>query len=129
MNIYTVYRNPNAKSEEDMLVLVPEGFSWWGFFFPLNILWSLSRRSWLFCAISTVLFVIYLTAMADEFPYSQLVNITKLPVQLFLGVFMYDFYRLSLKRRGYHYVDVVSGKNETEAFLNYLNRQSINILS
>jgi hypothetical protein len=122
MNIYTVYRNPNARSEEEILMLVPEGFSWWGFFFPLNIIWSLSHRSWLFFFISLALFIIYLVAMIDPFPHAQYVNITKLPVQLFLGVFMYDFYRLTLRRRGYHYVDVVSGKNDTEALLNYLNK-------
>ena len=122
MNIYTVYRNPNAKSEEDMTMLVPEGFSWWGFFFPLNVLWSLSRRAWLFFFMSFSLFIIYLVAMIAPFQYVEYVNISKLPVQMFLGIFMYDFYRLSLRHRGYHFVDVVSGRNETEALLNYLNK-------
>lgn len=122
MNIYTVYRNPNAKSEEEMVMLVPEGFSWWGFFFPLNVIWALGHRAWLLFFLTFPIFAIYLVALIGEVPYSDFINITKLPVQMFFGVFMYDFYRLSLKRRGYRFVDVVSGKTETEALLNYLNR-------
>ena len=126
MNIYTIYRKPNAKSEEDMLMLVPEGFSWWGLIFPLNILWALYHRSWLFCLLSTALLVFYAYGIQHPLPYEDYINTTKLPLQLFLGAFMYDFHRVSLTRRGYHFVDLVSGRNEEEALRNYLHSKFVN---
>lgn len=115
MKIFTVYRNPDARDEADSVRLVPEEFSWWCFFFPFNIFWGLKHHCWLFALACAAILTGYLYSYISPISISPYINITKLPVQMFLGLFANDFYRFSLRLKGFEFVDIISGKNEDEA--------------
>ncbi len=121
MKIYTVYLKPDGEKTLQTAVLVPEGFSWLALVFPLNIISSIITRNWAFLML---LIIYFFTAMA-QFHKPQVDNIIaaiKLGLFPFMGVWVYDLLRVSLKHRGYQMAGVVSGRNEAEAQLRFFEQ-------
>lgn len=120
MKIYTVHKNPLAKADEDAFLFVPEEFNWWAFIFPLGIIWAIQKKCWLFLALNIALLALYASTYASFSGLDIYVNITKLPVQLALGLFANDFLRASYRKQGFEFAGIIGGKDETEAFRNWL---------
>lgn len=120
MKIYTVYVKRKAENPVESAYFVPEAFNWWAIIFPVNIFWSLSHRCWLFLALT----LIYTSTsfMADSFSRetNMIIGSLKLAFLPFLGIWANDFWRLSLRRRGYEIDSVIAARDDTEAQMRYL---------
>ncbi len=123
---YTVYAKPGQAKQPENAIFVPETFTLAALIPVYNFVWAVMNKCWLFLVI---LLVFNLTAVPQSFnnnPFFNNLGWIKLAIFPFLGVFANDFWRQSLKRRGYQLQTVVSGKNESEAQLRYFERVSGN---
>lgn len=122
MKIFTVHTDPKAKDINESASFVPEGFNWYAIVFPLNIFWAISNRCWLF-----FLFIIIFTMM-NVIGHNILgisaitIMMMKLVLLPFMGIWANDFWRASLRRRGFQMVSIVSGKDQADAQLRWLER-------
>jgi len=122
MKIYTVYSNPEELNIENKFIFVPDEFNWWAFLFPLGIIWGINKKCWLFVALNIALVFLYSSSFAGISSTDIMINITKLPVQIALGLFANDFLRHKCTRQGFVFEGVICGNDETEAFRNWLQK-------
>lgn len=118
--IYNVYINSAANDSVEEMVLVPEGFSFMAFI--LNLFWALYHRIWslafLTFAVLTILELLYIEKILPE----DMTLILRLVFSLWVGFEANDWRSASLERRGYALVDLVSGANEENAKIRFLDK-------
>ena len=122
MKIYTVYTNPKAKEPYESAVFVPEGFNWWALVFPINLAQAFDRKSWFFF---TILFIYFLTGALGESMGKEInlyISILKMALIPFLGIWANDFWRASLKRRGFSLQTVVVAEDTIDAQRRFLEK-------
>lgn len=117
MKTYTVYINDNHKNPQEEAVFVPEGFSFLMFLPLINLIVAAYRRCWLLCAIMIGIEVLTYFAGESE-ALSQKIIILGLPFQgyillrlamlFFFGLWVNDFWRKKLEKRGYRLAEIVT---------------------
>jgi len=112
MSVYTVHEPPlragNAAPDPDRFQFVRDGFYFWAFL--LTPLWMLWHRMWLVL----VLYVVIDAGLENAMYYSgvgtALIVLVQLLISLLIGMEASTLRRLSLARRGWRNVGVVSGE-------------------
>ncbi|PIR33700.1 MAG: hypothetical protein COV36_02240 [Alphaproteobacteria bacterium CG11_big_fil_rev_8_21_14_0_20_44_7] len=127
MKIYTVYEKENAEDPRETAEFVQEAFSWMAFLFPLNIIWALDKRCWLFLLLIVVIESISIFgAEFAGYPPGYIIAF-KMPIYILLGIYANDFRRWHLAQRGYKMVGITSGDREVYAQHRYFDRGTHNV--
>lgn len=122
LGIYTVHWKADAKTPQQPLILVREGFNWHAFIF--THFWALYQGLWralgliLLINISVSLLVVEL----HLHPFSLFAM--QLGMQVWFGYQANDFLRKKLDKKGYILSDIVSGENEMRAEQRFLDRNT-----
>jgi hypothetical protein len=110
-------RPESFRADADKIRFVKEGFSWWGFFFPLP--WLLIKGMWeVFVLIILILIAIGAGHAALYLPEAAVVVLC-FGINLLIGFIGNDLYRWTLRRRGLVDVGPASGANRDEAELRF----------
>jgi hypothetical protein len=116
MSVYTVHEAParvSASSAAERFIFVRDGFSWWAFLFAP--LWMLRHRMWL-VLIGYVVICGGIEAALVTFGASRTaVSIVGLLISLLVGLEASTLRRLTLGRRGWTNVGVISGADVEDA--------------
>lgn len=114
MKTYTVHINPAQKDSLENAEFVPEGFSFLMFIPIVNVVVAAYRRCWwLLAAMIGIELFTYVVA-ESEFFHTQIAGPFKLMMALrlsllfFFGLWVNDFWRAKLAKRGYEMVGIVS---------------------
>jgi hypothetical protein len=111
MKTYTIHLPPSKSLEN--AVFVKEGFSLWAALF--QGFWALYHKMWL-CAAALIVANMCLFLLAEHAIITgDVLVILRLGLFVYIGFEANDWRRLSLSKNGYELVDVISGKDESEA--------------
>ena len=107
--------------EPAQIVLVSEGFSFWGFLLPLP--YCLWHRNWRFSGL-LILIGLILGLLPDAgIPVSE---ISALGIEILMGLYVgcaaADIRAAALERRDHNLLDVVVARDEEAAFLRFLDQ-------
>lgn len=121
MRIYTVQAPPGTVPEEADpagWVFVKEGFCWPALFFPL--LWLIYRRLWsiLLVYIAAAALIGIVSLVADGPVLSGVAAVAA----LWFAAEANEFRRWTLRRRGWQFMGVASGRRLIDAELNFFTR-------
>jgi len=105
------------RAEVDGVRFVKEGFSWWGFFFPLP--WLLIKGMWEVLVI--VILVLVAIGAGSETLYlpDAAVLVLSFGINLIIGFIGNDLYRWTLQRRGLIDIGPASGDTRDEAEMRF----------
>lgn len=117
-SVHAKSAKPEAiRLDADKVRFVREGFSWWGFFFPLP--WLLIKGMWEVLVLA-VLALIAIGAASEALYLPDLAIIVLcFGINLLIGFIGNDLYRWTLRRRGYVDVGPASGADRDEAELRF----------
>lgn len=105
------------RADTDKVRFVKEGFSWWGFFFPLP--WLLIKGMWEVLVLA-VLALIAIGAASEAFYLPDLAIIVLcFGINLLVGFIGNDLYRWTLQRRGFVDAGPASGAGRDEAEMRF----------
>jgi hypothetical protein len=117
MPVYTVHeppvRTPGALADPARFMFVRDGFYWWAFL--LTPLWMLWRRLWLVLVLYLVISIGIETTMHIFGASGGLISLVAALIALLAGLEASSLQRLTLKRRGWKNVGVVSGSDLEDA--------------
>ena len=116
MSVYTVHQVPpraDAASAAERFVFVRDSFSWWAFL--LAPLWMLRHRMWLVLLGYVVVSGGIETALAGFGASPTAMVFVGLLISLLVGLEASTLRRLSLRRRGWSNVAIISGKDLEDA--------------
>jgi hypothetical protein len=113
MQIYTVHINKDNPEPLENAIFVKEGFSIYAAIF--QGFWALYHKMWLCAAALIVVNMCFIALEKYAIISSDMSTILQLGVLVFIGFEANDWYRLSLRNRGYELFEIVSGKNLDEA--------------
>ena len=111
MKFWTGHLRPDAEP-----VLVREGFSWGALIF--GPLWLAAHRAWIPAALSVAAIILVDTLTAG--PSRAALS---LALVVCFGLFGNDMRRWSLRLRGFTLLEVVGGRDQTEALGRWLERR------
>ena len=117
MSVYTVHQPPiryaDPLPDAERIVFVRDGFSFWAFLFaPLWMLW---HRMWL-VLLGYVVVVAGIDAALSVLGASPFaISVVALFIALLVGLEASTLRRLSLRRRGFRNVGIVSGADREDA--------------
>lgn len=117
MSVYTVHQPParyaDPMPDAERIVFVRDGFSFWAFL--LGPLWMLWHRMWL-VLLGYVVVVAGLDAALSVLGASPIaISVVALFIALLVGLEASTLRRLSLRRRGFRNVGIVSGADREDA--------------
>ncbi len=116
MSVYTVHEAParaSASSAAERFIFVRDGFSWWAFLFaPLWMLW---HRMWLVFLGYAVISGGIEFALVRFSASRAAISLVGLLISLLVGLEASTLRRLTLHRRGWSNVGVVSGDKLEDA--------------
>ena len=111
MSVYTVYEPPlrtaGALAEPDRFVFVRDGFYWWAFL--LTPLWMLRHRLWLVLAVYIAISAAIDGALHMLGASAAATIVVGVLISLLVGFEAATLRRVTLRRRGFRNVGVVSG--------------------
>jgi hypothetical protein len=117
MSVYTVHEPPpraaDALADPERFVFVRDGFYVWAFL--LTPLWMLWRRLWLVFAGYVVLSAVLDSALRLAGASAAAITLTGVLISLLIGLEAATLQRLTLRRRGWRNVGVVSGDDVEDA--------------
>ncbi len=116
MSVYTVHEAParaSASSAAERFTFVRDGFSWWAFLFAP--LWMLRHRMWLVLVGYVVICGGIEAALVRFGASGAAIMVVGLLISLLVGLEASTLRRLTLHRRGFANVGVVSGDNLEDA--------------
>ena len=117
MDFYTIHIKNGNKNEEP--IAIKEGFNWYSLIF--NFFWPIYNRIWLLAVVYVVIQIIY--AMTQSFLIDTInIKVIVLFTYILLAFHANDFYRHSLKLKGYKLVDVILAKSSGHAIYNFLKK-------
>lgn len=128
MKTYTVYANPNSENPQEDAEFVPEGFSVIMFLPIVNVCVAAYRRCWFLLAMIISIEVFTYFASQSEFFTTHIFGPWKLNMALrlaflfFFGLWVNDFWRQKLEKRGYEIVGIVSVPSGWHALSNAQQR-------
>ncbi len=105
------------RAAADQVRFVKEGFSWWGFFFPLP--WLLIKGMWLVFALALALEVLIVFAGETFGVAASAIVALSLGINLIIGFLGNDLYRWTLGRRGFVDIGPAAGGDREEAELRF----------
>ena len=109
---------PDAiRADADRVRFVKEGFSWWGFFFPVP--WLLLKGMWETLVFVILVLIAIIAGGAALYVPELAILVLAFGINLIIGFVGYDLYRWTLKRRGLIDVGPASGDNRDEAELRF----------
>lgn len=118
MNIYTVHVNPKDAVPLETAIYIKEGFSWLATM--LTIFWMGYHRIW-WAVAGIALFYVANAYVEVQMKNVEIANVLEVAFLILIGFHANDWYRETLKRRGYVMMEIVSGKNEAEAEQRFLD--------
>jgi hypothetical protein len=117
MSVYTVHEPPmhaaGALADAERFVFVRDGFSFWAFI--AAPLWMLWHRMWLVLVGYVLLTMIVLAALAVLGASPAAFVVVGLSIALLVGLEANTLRRLTLRRRGWRNVAIVSGHDVEDA--------------
>ena len=117
MAVYTVHQPParraDPRSEGERIVFVRDGFSFWAFL--IGPLWMLWHRMWLVLLGYVVALAGIDAALSWLGASRAAISMVGLFIALLVGLEASTLRRLSLWRRGFHNVGIVSGADREDA--------------
>ncbi len=105
------------RAEADRVRFVKEGFSWWGFFFPLP--WLLIKGMWEVLVLVILALIAIGAANAELYLPDPAVLVLCFGINLLVGFIGNDLYRWTLQRRGLIDIGPASGDARDEAELRF----------
>lgn len=117
MKTYTVYINPKREDPYEDAQFVPEGFSVIMFLPIINVFIAAYRRCWwlllAIVGIETLTFfasqnAFFNASVFASFPPWKLYMALRLALLFFFGLWVNDFWRAKLEKRGYEIADIVA---------------------
>jgi hypothetical protein len=117
MSVYTVHQPPvrtaDQSPEPERMVFVRDGFSFWAFLWaPLWMLW---HRMWVVLLGYVVLTAIFIWVLVALGASRAALAVVGLFISLLVGLEASTLRRLSLRRRGWTNVGIISGNDVEEA--------------
>jgi hypothetical protein len=117
MSVYTVHEPPlraaDALADPERFVFVRDGFYAWAFL--LTPLWMLWHRLWLVFVSYVVLSAVLDSALRLAGASALAITLVGLLISLLIGLEAATLQRLTLRRRGWRNVGVVSGDDVEDA--------------
>ena len=117
MAVYTVHQPPARHAdplpEAERIVFVQDGFSFWAFL--VAPLWMLWHRMWLVLLGYVVVLAAVDTALSAIGASRTAISVIGLFISLLVGLEASTLRRLSLRRRGFRNVGIVSGADREDA--------------
>ena len=117
MAVYTVHQPParhaNPLPDAERIVFVRDGFSFWAFL--VAPLWMLWHRMWLVLLGYVVIVAGIEVALSVFGASSTATSVVGLFISLLIGLEASTLRRLSLRRRGFRNVGIVSGVDREDA--------------
>ncbi len=116
MSVYTVHEAPasaSASSAAERFIFVRDSFSWWAFF--LAPLWMLRHRMWLVLAGYVVISGAIEATLVTFGASPTAIAVVGLLISLLVGLEASTLRRLSLRRRGWSNIGVISGADLEDA--------------
>lgn len=139
MKSFTVYMRPDEQRSQENTVFVPEGFSFLLFIPLLNIILLAQRRCWLLLSVVIGIEVASYFASLNEFWSQPLIAgleiwklhmVVRFVLVCFLGMWVNDFWRAKLEKRGYEMVGIATAKSRfgalADAELRYFDKHAAN---
>ena len=121
MNFYTIHcKNPADPNP----IIIKEGFNWYHLFF--NVFWSIYNRTWDLTLIY-IAFYCLLAFLGYLGCIPAILNVITIAFYVALSFYANDFYRRTLKRRGYVLSNLIAAHSTNEAlyiFLKNLSKQN-----
>lgn len=114
MKTYTVHINPKAKNPVEDAEFVPEGYSVLMFIPLVNVIVAARRRCWLLLICMIMIEVVtYYASMNSLFTTTiagklQLYMAMRITLLFFFGLWVNDFWRKKLEKRGFEFAGIVS---------------------
>jgi hypothetical protein len=119
MHIYTVHLNPKAAEPLENAIFVKEGFSWLATIF--TFFWMIYHRIW-WAAIAIMVYNMAVAYLQEtQILSAEIATIINVAVVVIIGLSAGDWYRDTLRRRGYVLTEIVSGMNEEQAEQRFLD--------
>ena len=119
LETYNIYIKPSDLDHPEESTFVKEGWSWSAFIF--NLIWSLYYRLWIIGGILIILKAITIYGKQALDWNQGLITVLSLGVAAFVGFNGTDWRCSNLKARGYKWLGVVMGNNETQARQRFLD--------
>ena len=117
MRIYTVHEAPFIQGGPEAAALIPESFSFGGFFF--GPFWLLAQGAWR-PALLLLLALVGLLVLARLAGFDEAASAAALLGYVLLcGASGHDWRRAALERRGYRFAGVIAAPSLDEAELRY----------
>jgi hypothetical protein len=105
------------RADADKIRFVKEGFSWWGFFFPLP--WLLIKGMWETLVLVILALIAIGAASAELYLPDAAILVLCFGINLVIGFTGNDLYRWTLQRRGLTDIGPASGDGRDEAELRF----------
>lgn len=119
MDFYTIHTKNKQDPKET--IAIKEGFNWYNLIF--NLLWSLYKKIWVLAVLYLVLQGLFVSL--TYFGISPfIVRIITITTYIVIAFHANDFYRYSLKLKGYKVQDIVLAKSSSHAIYNFLKKSS-----
>lgn len=119
MDFYTIHTKNKQHPQE--AIAVKEGFSWYNLIF--NFFWALFNRIWILAILYIALQVFFAT-LAYFGTAPLIVRTITISTYIVIAFHANDFYRYSLKLKGYQLQDIVLAKSSSHAIYNFLKKSS-----
>lgn len=117
-SVHATSATPDAiRAAADRVRFVKEGFSWWGFFFPLP--WLLIKGMWEILVLVIIALIAIGAGSAMLYLPDSAVTVLCFGINVLIGFIGYDLYRWTLQRRGLVDLGPASGDNRDEAELRF----------
>ncbi|MFN7038328.1 MAG: DUF2628 domain-containing protein [Alphaproteobacteria bacterium] len=117
--IFTVHTK-SSKNFIENTIFIEEGFSMKAAIF--NIFWALYYKIW-WLATVTLLLNIFLTFVESKHYINNLyIMVMHFLVNIAIGFYANDFYRKDLQNKGYKMIDIISGKDLSEAEFRFFEK-------
>ena len=117
-SIHARSAKPEAiRADADKVRFVKEGFSWWGFFFPLP--WLIVKGMWEVLVLVILALIAIGVASANLYLPDAAILVLCFGINLLIGFIGNDLYRWTLQRRGLIDLGPASGDDRDEAELRF----------
>ncbi len=119
MNIYTIYTNPCDDNPLENSFIIKEGFSLSAAIF--SVLTAFYYKMWGVGAYILLVEVFFSVLQNYGYISSEVLDALNFGIMLFIGTNFNDWRQEQLTEKGYILQDIIQGKNQQEAYYNFLS--------